>query len=426
LKTAPLDPLLLRKQFRALKMRLDGHPAIFFDNPGGTQVPDIVPRWVSHYYRSENANVGGAFETSRRTDITVERARTDMANFLNASGPETIVFGANMTTLTFHLARSLGDTIRPGDEIVVTDLDHDANVTPWTDLQAQGAILKTVSIHTPDCSLDMAAMQEALTERTRLVAITHASNAVGTIPNVAAVTRMAHDVGAWVFVDAVQYAPHAPIDVRELDCDFLVCSAYKFFGPHLGILYGKPEALQRLKPHRVRPAKETIPHCWETGTLNHEGLSGLTGAIRYLEQIGGRYGGHYAPDYAAHNFSLKRLALKTGMRAIQAYEQTLSRRLLEGLHSLGDITLYGITDLSRPGERVPTFAFTWPRLSPRATTEYLANKGICCWSGNYYALRLMERLGLESEGGAVRIGLAHYNTADEIDTLLGVLSEVAK
>jgi cysteine desulfurase family protein (TIGR01976 family) len=411
------DPTPLRAQFPALSLTLDGYPAVFFDNPGGTQVPQTVIEAVADYYRGSNANVGGAFATSRRTDSVVAGAREAMADLLNAPGPETIVFGPSMTALTFHLARSLAHTIEPGDEIIVTTLDHDANVTPWTDLEAAGAIIRVVDIHPEDSTLDMDGLQAALSPRTRLVAVTAASNAVGTIPDVARVIKMAHDVGALVFVDAVQFAPHAPIDVQALDCDFLACSAYKFFGPHMGILYGKAEHLTRLTPHKVKPSKDAIPYRWELGTLNHEGLAGVAAAVDYLASIGGLFG---EPN------SGRRLMLKTAMRAIREYEKSLSRRLLEGLAGVGDITVYGLTDMGRLDERLPTVAFTWPRLTPRATAEYLAAQGFCVWSGNYYALRLMERLGLEEQGGAVRVGLAHYNTAEEIDRLIAALQDVPK
>jgi cysteine desulfurase family protein (TIGR01976 family) len=420
----PFDPAPLRAQFPALSLELNGHPAVFFDNPGGTQVPLRVIDAVSHYYREQNANTGGAFETSRRTDEVVDDARRAMAVLLNAPGPGNIVFGPNMTTLTFHLARSIAHTIRPGDEIVVTDLDHDANVAPWMDLREQGAEVRVVPINKDDCAVNMEAMRGAITERTRLVAISHASNAVGTIPDVATITRLAHDVGAWVYVDAVQYAPHGPIDVQALGCDFLACSAYKFFGPHVGILYGKAEHLERLRPHKVRPSRDVTPWRWETGTLNHEGLAGTAAAVDYLAEVGKRCGAPWDEDCAASGFSGRGLTLKTAMRAIQEYERELSARLIRGLQELNGIRVYGITDPARFGERLPTVAFTWSRLSPRATVELLADNGICAWSGNYYALRLMEALGLEAEGGAVRIGLTHYNTVEEMDRLLGVLAKV--
>ena len=340
-------------------------------------------------------------------------ARQALMDLLNAPGPENIVFGPSMTALTFHLARSLAETITPGDEIVVTTLDHDANVTPWTDLKAAGAVIRVVGVH-DDGTLDMEGFAASLSARTRLVAVTHASNAVGTIPDVAHVIRLAHDIGAQVFVDAVQYAPHSPVDVQALDCDFLACSAYKFFGPHVGVLYGKAEALTRLTPHKVKPSKDTLPYRWEQGTLNHEGLAGVTAAVDYLAWISGGAG------------QQRRTALAASMGAIRDYEQTLSRRLLDGLDSLGDVQVYGLKDQERLGERLPTVAFTWPRLSPRRTAEWLAGRGICVWSGNYYAVRLMERLGLEGHGGAVRVGLAHYNTHSEIDSLIAALHEVPK
>ncbi len=411
-----------RRKFGSLGQTWGHHRAVFMDNPGGTQVPDGVIEATSHYYSEQNANVGGAFATSKRTDGVVSQARQSMADLLNAE-PREIIFGANMTTLTFHLARSLADTIKPGDEIVITNLDHDANVTPWTDLEAQGAIIKVVDIDANDCSLPLENFRSALSERTRLVAVTHASNAVGTIPDVAAITRIAHEVGALVFIDAVQYAPHGPIDVRELDCDFLTCSAYKFFGPHVGILYGKAAHLESMTPHKVRPSKDSIPYRWETGTLNHEGLAGTSAAVGYLESLSYLAHADRAKD-TSERYEGRRYALKQAMRAVKTYEQTLSQHLLAGLNGIPDITIYGITDPSRLNERVPTVAFTLPHTSPRGVAEHLAQRGIACWSGNYYALRLMERLGLEGDGGAVRIGLAHYNTLEEVDYLLTALNDI--
>lgn len=411
------DPAPLRALFPSLALTLDGHPAVFFDNPGGTQVPTTVIDAVADYYRGSNANVGGAFATSRRTDAVVAGARAAVADLLNAPGPETIIFGPSMTALTFHLARSLAETIKPGDEIIVTTLDHDANVAPWLDLEALGAVIKVVDIHPENATLDMEGLEAALSPRTRLVAVTAASNAVGTMPDVSRITRMAQSVGALVFIDAVQFAPHAPVDVQALGCDFLACSAYKFFGPHMGVLYGRAEHLTRLTPHKVRPSKDAIPYRWESGTLNHEGLAGVTAAVDYLAGIGEKFGPS-VPD--------RRLRLKAAMFAIRGYEQTLSRHLLEGLAGIGDIKVWGLTDIARLDERLPTVAFTWPRLSPRATAEYLAARGFCVWSGNYYALGLMERLGLEEHGGAVRVGLAHYNTAEEIDRMVAALQDVPK
>ncbi len=406
------DPVPLRAQFPALSQMWGGRQAVFFDNPGGTQVPQAVIDAVAGYYQTSNANVGGAFATSRRTDAVVAGARAAMTDLLGTPGPESIVFGPSMTALTFHLARSLMETVKPGDEVIVTNLDHDANVTPWTDLEAAGAVVRVADIRPSDGTLDLDGLEALLSPRTRLVAVSHASNAVGTIPDVKRVVDAAHRAGALVFVDAVQYAPHAPLDVQALDCDFLACSAYKFFGPHLGILYGKAEHLTRLTPHKVKPSKDTLPYRWEQGTLNHEGLAGVTAAVDHLAAIG-----------AGEGVS-RRQALASAMQTVQAYEQTLSRRLLDGLRALDDVRVYGLTDTARLGERVPTVAFTWPRLSPRATAEHLASQGIACWSGDYYAQRLMRRLSLDEAGGAVRVGLAHYNTAEEVDRLIGVLADV--
>ncbi|MGI4792334.1 MAG: cysteine desulfurase-like protein [Janthinobacterium lividum] len=418
------DPAPLRAQFPSLALTLDAHPAVFFDNPGGTQVPETVISAVANYYRHSNANVGGAFETSRRTDAVVADARAAVADLLNAPGPETIVFGPSMTALTFHLARSFADALKVGDEIIVTTLDHDANIAPWVDLKAVGAVIRVVDIHLPDGTLDMDSLAAALSPLTRLVAVTHASNAVGTIPDVARITQMAHEHGALVFIDAVQYAPHGPIDVQALGCDFLACSPYKFFGPHQGILYSKAEHLRRLTPHKVKPSKDTLPYRWEMGTLSHEGLAGVSAAVAYLESVGVLYGLPFLEEYQGQGYTGRALTLKTAMRAISAYEQTLSRHLLTGLQSIPDIQIYGLTDLARLDERLPTVAFTWPRLSPRETAEMLASFGICVWSGNYYALRLMEALGLEGQGGAVRVGLTHYNTAEEIDRMIAALRGV--
>ncbi len=418
-----LDSGFVRGNFPALSKEFKGRPAIFFDGPGGTQVCRQSIRAVADYFENRCANGGGTFETSRRTDETVLSARQAMADLLNAPAAENIVFGANMTTLTFHLAHSIAETIRPGDEIVVTTLDHDANVTPWTDLARHGAVIRTVDIDPSDCTLDPDGFDAVLSERTRLVAITHASNAVGTIPDVAEITRRAHRVGALVFIDAVQYVPHGPVDVQGLDCDFLACSAYKFFGPHVGVLYGKLEHLERLNPYKVRPSSNLVPWRWETGTPNYEGIAGVHGAVDYFAEIGERFGEAYRSPALFAGYSGRRLTLKAAMGAIREYESTLAERLLDGLGTVPGIHIYGLTDRARLHERGATVAFTLEGRKPRDIAAALAGKNIYCWSGNYYALRLMERLGLEPDG-AVRIGLVHYNTVDEIDALIASLKEI--
>ncbi len=451
------DTDAVRAQFPALALRFpeyNDQPAVFFDSPGGTQVPQSVIDAVSGYYRDTNANGGGTFLSSQRTDAVARNARQAMADLLNAPDPDTILFGPSMTTLTFHLANAIRRTLKPGDEIVVTTLDHDANVTPWTDLEEAGAIIKVVDIYPDDSTLDMESFAAALTSRTRLVAVTHASNATGTIPNVAEIVRMAHAVGALVFIDAVQFSPHGLIDVQALDCDFLACSAYKFFGPHIGVLYGKREHLERFTPQKVRPAKDVIPYRWEMGTPNYEGLAGTAAAIDHMAEVYTHTEGapmtvrqtsdaeserSISPVSLTKNewqgegsgvrasvMNERRRNLEASMNAIQQYEQSLAGRLIAGLQRFDDLKIYGLTDTGRAAERVPTVAFTWKRLAPRPTAAHLAVHGIHCWSGNYYALRLMERLGLEETGGAVRIGLAHYNTIGEIDRLLAVLDTVPK
>ncbi len=417
-----LDLKLVREEFPSLSMMAGNRQAVFFDNPGGTQVVQTVIEAISNYYRTSNANNGGAFLTSQRNDEMVTEARQAMADMLNAASPSQIIFGPNMTTLTFSLARAFGRTIRPGDEIIVTTLDHDANVAPWLYLEELGAVIKVLDVAIPECTLDVAALQNLLTEKTRLVAITAASNAVGSFPDIAEAIRLAHDAGAKVFIDAVQYAPHGPIDVQALDCDFLACSAYKFFGPHQGILYGKWDLLEELKPYKVRPSYNYTPGKWETGTQSFEAMAGTTAAVNYLASLGSRFGQAYREMYRQAGFEGRRLDLKTGLQALKAYEQQLSRHMLTGLAQIKDLQLYGISDMSKLDGRGPTFAFTWPRYDVLTTARRLGEHGIFCWDGNYYALNLMERLNLEGSGGAVRIGLAHYNTTAEIDYFLEILN----
>jgi len=421
-----LDLTPLRQRFPSLTQAVPDGKAVFFDNPGGTQVTQAVIEATTDYYLHRNANNGGAFITSQRNDLIVSQARAAMADLLNAASPNQISFGPNMTTLTFNLARAFGRTIEPGDEIIVTALDHDANVAPWLYLAELGAVIKVLDVTTPECTLNLDRLGELLSSKTRLLAITAASNAVGTFPDVAQAVKLAHSVGAKVFVDAVQFAPHAPVDVQKLDCDFLACSAYKFFGPHQGILYGKLALMEELQPYKVRPAYNNTPNKWEVGTQSFEAMAGTTAAVNYLASVGQDFGQAWQEQYAGAGFDGRRLDLKKGMAAIKAYEQQLSRQLLGGLDELADMQLYGITDPARFDERGPTVAFTWPRRSPRATAEFLGERGIFSWDGNYYALSLIQRLALEDRGGAVRIGLAHYNTAEEIDYLLEVLNSVPR
>ncbi|UCE20372.1 MAG: cysteine desulfurase-like protein [Gemmatimonadota bacterium] len=411
------DPYEIRSHFPALQSG-----AIFFDGPGGTQVPQEVIEACGDYLRTANANLGGTFETSRRTIEVMADARRAMADFLNARSPEEIVFGPNMTTLTFNLSRAVGRTLHAGDEIIVTALDHDANIAPWVALEERGIVIQWVDINPEDCTLHMADMKRHLSMRTEIVAVAYASNAVGTINDLKRIIDLAHERNALVFVDAVHYAPHGPIDVQELDCDFLTCSAYKFFGPHVGVLYGKYDLLEKLPAYKVRPARDRTPDKLETGTQNHEGIAGVVAAIDYLTSIGEKYGIDAVKQY--QSFTGRRFHLKTAMAAIQQYESKLFTRLMEGLQGTRGIEIYGITNPKHFNQRTPTVAFTMEKLSPREISGQLAQENIYVWDGNYYALEIMERLGLEKHGGAVRVGLCHYNTAEEVDRFLEVLGRI--
>lgn len=413
-----------RRFFPSLSLHVNGQPAIYVDNPGGTQVPQQVIDGIVTYLQESNANARGVFVTSQRTDEVIALARQAMADFLHASSPAEIVFGPNMTTLTFAFSRSLGTILQPGDEIVVTVLDHDANVAPWLALQEQGIVIRTADVHLDDVTLNMEDVHEKITDRTRLVAMCYASNAVGTINDVETVARWAHEVGALIWIDAVQFAPHGPIDVQALDVDFLICSSYKFFGPHVGILYGKQEHLERIPVYKARPASNKAPDRWETGTKNHECLAGLIGSIDYLEFLGNELRQVYPEDYLGYDG--RQRVLKVAMRAIMDYEQDLTAQLLAGLHTIKGTTIYGITDPARRSLRVPTVACTIERYPPRMLVEYLAAHGVFAWDGNYMALGIMERLGLEQRGGALRLGLAHYNTSEEVQRILDCLGHLSE
>jgi cysteine desulfurase family protein (TIGR01976 family) len=409
------DPAPLRQQFPALAARQDGSPVVFLDGPGGTQVPQRVIDAVAGYYRDANANAHGAFATSVRSDAIVEEAHAAVADFLGAASPAEVKFGQNMTSLTFALSRAIGRTLRPGDEVVVSRLDHEANRGPWIAAAADaGATVREIAFDAATCTLDLGSLDAALSERTRLVAVGWASNAVGTVNPVAEIVRRAHAVGAWTFVDAVHYAPHGPLDVAALGADFLACSAYKFFGPHVGVLWGRAEVLDRLPAYKVRPATDH----WETGTQNHEGIAGTLAAVEYLAEVGDRFGD-------AFGGAGRRERLLAGMRAIVAYERGLSESTLAGLASIPGLSIHGLADPARAAERTPTFAVTLAGRTPRALAEALAARGIYTWDGDFYATTLVEDLGLAPTGGVVRLGVVHYTTADEVDRLLETLRELA-
>jgi cysteine desulfurase family protein (TIGR01976 family) len=413
------DVQALRQQFPALLRQRDGQVPVFLDGPGGTQVPRRVIDAMADYLTRCNANHGGCFATSRESDEVLQAAHKAVADLLNAPSPDEVVFGANMTTLTMHLSRSFARTLRTGDEVLVTRLDHDANVSPWV-LAARdaGATVRRVDIDPADCTLDVEDFHRQLGPRTRLVALTCASNAVGTLNNVTLLTRWAHAAGALVYLDAVHYAPHGPIDVRAWDCDFLACSAYKFFGPHVGVLWGRRELLEKLPAYKVRPAADSLPDRWMTGTQNHEGLAGVVAAVEYLAELGTHH-----PEHADGFPRLvgRRLHLHAGLAAIREYEAGLADRLLAGLEQRPRYRVWGVTDRARLAERVPTVALTCRDRTPQEVAEHLAARHVYAWSGNVYAIEVTERLGLEDQGGIVRLGLVHYNTADEVDRTLEAL-----
>jgi cysteine desulfurase family protein (TIGR01976 family) len=409
-----LDVAWARAQFPSLLQTVNGHPAAFLDGPGGTQVPQRVIDAISGYLKQSNANTGGAYATSRRTDSMIAESRMAMADFLGCDSDE-ILFGPNMTTLTYALSRSIGRQLGPSDEIVLTRLDHDADISPWHALEERGARIRFVDIDEADCTLDMTDLVRKVTGHTRLLSIGYASNAVGTINQVKKVIRIGHDRGAMVFVDAVHYGPHGLIDVRELDCDFLACSTYKFFGPHMGVLYGKREHLKRLQPYKVRANTDAIPNRWEWGTLNHECIAGVGACVEYLADLG-----RHADASASH----RRDALRAAYKAIQSYERGLAERMIRGLTEIPGLKLYGIADLTRLSERCPTFAVRISSHTPLGLASKLGERGFFTWDGNYYALNLTERLGIESTGGFLRIGLVHYNTAEEVDRVVAALKEI--
>jgi cysteine desulfurase family protein (TIGR01976 family) len=405
-----LDLPAVRSQFPALQRVVNGRTPIFLDGPGGTQVPQRVIDAVAGYLRSCNANHGGDFTTSRESDAILRAAHEAVADFVNANDPSEIVFGANMTTLTLHASRSLARTWQHGDAVVVTRLDHDANVRPWVlaahDAKAE---VRFVDVRPSDGTLDMDDLARQLHDRVRLVAVTCASNAVGTLPDVAAITRMAHVAGALVYLDAVHYAPHGVIDVREWGCDFLACSAYKFFGPHVGILWGRADLLQAVPVYKLRPVPSTIPDRWMTGTQNHEGIAGVAAAVDYLASLG--------------QGATRRARLVSAMSAIREHETALVRRLLAGLAQRPACRVWGLAREADLERRAPTVALTHARRDPADLARHLAEREVYAWHGNFYAQELTERLGVEAQGGLVRLGLVHYNTADEVDRTLAALDE---
>jgi cysteine desulfurase family protein (TIGR01976 family) len=402
------DPMPLRARFPALAQEQAGRPLVYLDGPGGTQVPQVVIDAVSGYYREMNANEGGSFVTSRRSDEMHREAHAAAADLLGAASPDEIVFGANMTTITFHMSRSIGATFKPGDEILVTTLDHEANVSPWHALAGdRDLVVRTVDIRAEDGTLDLDDLDRKLGPRTRLVALGYASNALGTINPVAEVSRRARAAGALTWVDAVHFAPHGPVDVQALGVDFLVCSAYKWFGPHVGVLYARSELQERLPTYKVRPSA----HRFSTGTPNLEGIAGTLAAIEYIASI-------------ADGAGDRRSRIVGSMTAVAEYERTLSKRFLDGVATLPGVRVWGIADEARLAERTPTFAITSDRRTPQEMAARLGEAGILAWDGHFYAMALIERLGLGDTGGVLRLGFVHYTTPDEVDRTLDELETI--
>ncbi|MGC2326685.1 MAG: cysteine desulfurase-like protein [Candidatus Sulfotelmatobacter sp.] len=439
--TPALDLSYIRAQVPSLAQTVNSHPATFLDGPGGTQVPQRVIDAISNYLRRDNANTGGAYSTSRHTDAMIAAARAAMADFLHCAADE-VAFCSNMTTLTYAMSRAIGRDLKPGDEVVVTRLDHDANVSPWLQMaEDRGVTVRWAEIHEEDCTLDMADLASKINSKTKLVAAGYASNAVGTINPVKEIVRLAHAAGALACIDAVHYAPHGLIDVAALDCDFLVCSTYKFFGPHMGVLFGKREHLERLRPYKVRPNTNAIPNRWEWGTLNHECIAGIAACVEYLADLGHRGacvdeqgscgdGRPARPSSAVRPVATttRRAAIEAAYQAIHDHERTLLERMMTGLKQIPHLKIYGITNPARFHERCPTLAIRVedgnPAHTPLALATQLGDRGIFTWDGNYYALNLTEQLDVEKFGGFLRIGLVHYNTHEEVDRLLAALREI--
>jgi cysteine desulfurase family protein (TIGR01976 family) len=409
-----IDLSWVRSQFPSLSQTINGQPVVFLDGPGGTQVPLRVIDAISTYLQRDNANTGGAYATSKNTEAMIASARAAMADFFGCDADE-IVFGPNMTTLTYAMSRSIGRELNPGDEIVLTHLDHDANIAPWRALEERGVVIRMVEIRDEDCTLDMDDLARKITPKTKLVAVGYASNAVGTINDIKEIIRLARRRGALTYIDAVHYAPHGPIDVGNLDCDFLVCSTYKFFGPHMGVLFGKRDHLERLQPYKLRANTNAIPNRWEWGTLNHECIAGIAACVDYLADLGRQVN---------PSVSSRRAALLAAYSAIRHQEHELVTLLITGLLEIPSLTFYGIRDRQRFDQRCPTVAVRIKGFTPLQLATKLGERGIFTWDGNYYAINLTERLDVEKDGGFLRIGIAHYNTADEMERLLKTLKEI--
>lgn len=408
-----LDLQSIRQQFPALMKHQNGQTVAYFDGPAGSQVPQSVINAVSHYYTHHNANCGAHFATSQESDQALDAARVACADFVNARSASEIVFGPNMTSLTFALSRALSDQWFFGDEIVVSQLDHDANFTPWIKAAEEaGAVVKKINVNLDNCTLDLDHYVSLLSNRTKLVAVGAASNLTGTINPIAEIIQHAKSIGAATFIDAVHYAPHRRIDVQAWGCDYLACSAYKFFGPHVGMLWGRSDELKRLQPKKLRPAPSQPPGKWMTGTQNHEGICGMAAAIDYIADLGGD-----TTDGSRQE------RLNRGFELISSHEHELGKQLIAGLQRIPGLKIWGITREAELMDRVPTVSVTHESKSPHELATELGKLGLFTWSGNHYAVPFTEFAGLEPNG-TLRLGLLHYNTAEEVDRLLKALESL--
>ena len=415
----------IRSAFPALAIQDNGKRRIYLDNPAGTQVPATVVERMSECLIEANANLGGYFVTSGNADVIVHEAHAAMADLLNAPSADDVIFGQNMTTMTLHVSRSIGRTFSPGDEIILSRMDHDANVTPWILLARDLDLkIKWLPFNLESFEFELQQLDALITDRTRLICICGASNLTGTIQDTKSICAMAKAAGAWTYIDAVQSVPHVSTDVQDLDCDFLACSAYKFFGPHQGILYGRPEIMQQLEPYKVRPASDQMPGSYETGTQSHEGAAGVWATVEYFANIGREM----AQDYYERNqhFEGRRQHLHAAMDYLFDYEAELASHLISGLQQLPGVKIQGISDPAAMQRRVPTVSFTVEGDSPDRIARALGAENIFVWSGHNYALEAAKALGILDSGGVVRVGPVHYNTIDELDQLLVSLERILK
>ena len=413
----------IRGKFPALNIRDSGVRRIYFDNPAGTQVPIEVIQAVQKCMIESNANIQGGFETSNRVDKILEEFHQSMADFLNATSSDEIIFGQNMTTLTLHISRSIGRLLSKGDEIILSRMDHDANISPWLLLAEDiGLSVKWLSFDTEKYEFDLNCLENLLSDKTKIICIGGASNLLGTINDIKSICKIAKKVNALTYVDAVQLAPHVSIDVQDIDCDFLVCSAYKFFGPHQGILWGKRKLLKSLSPYKVRPATSELPGCFETGTQSHEGMAGTTAAVNYFAWIGREYGETYQIENKYKNERTK--FVHAALDYLFEYEKYLTIDLIEGLQNIKNVQVQGITEKNALDRRLPTVSFSVSGLSPSRIAEGLAKENIFVWSGHSYALEVVKSLNLLDEGGVLRTGPVHYNTISEVHEFLEILDKL--